>query len=103
MAAGPRRLSDALSELVLVRGLARVRGDGQLSAVWKAVAGARIAADTRPLDIRRGVLRVAVTNAPLLSELVGFHRVSLLELLTKDHPDLKINALKFILRGDESR
>jgi hypothetical protein len=99
----PRRLSDALSELIALRGLARVRGDAQLATIWKEVAGRRIAADTRVLGVRRGILRIAVTNAPLLSELVGFHRFSLLDALKQRFPELKVSGLKFVLRGEATR
>jgi predicted nucleic acid-binding Zn ribbon protein len=97
---GPRHLSGALSELIALRGLARVQGDSQLAAVWQDVAGSAIAAQTRPLGIRRGVLLIGVANAPLLSELAAFHKEELLEEFRKNHADLKIRGLKFRLRGD---
>lgn len=96
----PKQLSQALSELIALRGLARVRGESQLAGVWKEIAGGAIAANTRVLGIKRGVLQVGVSNAPLLSELASFHKGSLLEVLTKKHADLKIRDLKFLLKGD---
>jgi hypothetical protein len=102
-ASGPRRLSDALSELIALRGLARARGHAEISAVWKEVAGPKIAAETRILRVDRGVLTVGVTNSPLLGELVGFHRQALLEALQRRHPELRIADLKFRLRGNVSK
>lgn len=95
----PQPLSRALSELISLKGFARVRGENQLAAVWSEVAGPKIARQTRVLGIRRGVLQVAVTNAPLLSELASFHKPSLLRTLRKDHADLNIRDLKFRLQG----
>lgn len=102
-ASGPRRLSDALTELIALRGLARVRGHAEVSAVWKEVAGPRIAAETRILRVDRGVLTIGVTNSPLLGELVGFHRHALLEALKESRPELKITDLRFRLRGNTSK
>ncbi len=93
----PQRLSSALSELIAIRGYARVRGDAQLQSAWAETAGVVIARQTRAVAIRRGVLHVAVDHAPLLSELAGFYRQSLLEKLQKQHADLKIRDLKFKL------
>jgi hypothetical protein len=94
---GPQRLSLALSELVALRGYARVRGDAQLQSAWADAAGATIARQTRAIAVRRGILHIAVDHAPLLSELAGFYRQSLLEKLRERNSDLKIRDLKFKL------
>src|SRR5262245_48592854 len=105
---GPERLSLALTELIARRGYARVRGAGQLQSAWAEIAGVTIARQTRVLAIRRGVLHVAVGHAPLLSELAGYYRQTLLAKLQERHADLKIRDLKFKLDGglaapDQSR
>ena len=97
---GPLHLSQALSELVALRGLARVQSGSQLEAAWNNTAGAAIASATRVQGIRRGVMQVAVGNAPLLGELASFHKKTLLEAFRKDHPHLKVRDLKFVLKGD---
>ncbi len=97
---GPEHLSQALSRLIALRGLARVRGESQLQETWNKVAGERIANHTRALEIRRGVLCIGVGNAPMLGELASFHKQNLLKKLKADHPDLKIRDLKFKLRTD---
>jgi len=96
---GPQRLSLALSELIALRGYARVRGDAQLQSAWAEAAGASVARKTRALAIRRGVLHVAVEHAPLLSELAGYYRQALLEKLRELHGDLRIRDIKFKLDG----
>jgi len=95
----PRHLSGALSELIALKGLARVRGETQLATVWSDAAGPEIAAGTRVNGIRRGVLHIDVGNAALMGELAGFHKQSLLATLRKQHADLRIRDLKFRLRG----
>ena len=94
---GPQPLSQALSELINLRGYARVQGTAQLQSVWGAVAGATVARQTRATAIRRGVLQVSVAHAPLLAELAGFHRQALLEKLRAAHADLRIQDIKFRL------
>jgi len=97
---GPQRLSQALSELIAFRGYARVQGNAQLQSAWSAVAGATIARQTRALTIKRGVLNISVSSAPLLSELAGFYRVAFLEKFRESFAELRIKDLKFRLDSD---
>ena len=99
VARDPLPLSAALSELIALRGFARVRSDNELEAVWKKVAGPDLAKQTRPLAISRGTLTVSVENAPLLSELASFRSPELLQNLKQQAPHLKIKNLKFKLSG----
>jgi len=101
----PERLSQAVTDLIALRGWARVRGNAQLAEAWKSVAGAAgatVASGTRVVGIRRGVLQVAVANSPLLCELAAYHKVTLLAAFSRDHPELKIRDLKFVMRGSLS-
>jgi len=95
----PLPLSVALSELIALRGFARMRSDNELEAAWKKVAGPELAAQTRPTIVSRGTLTVAVENAPLLSELASFQGPELLQKLKQQFPHLKIKNLKFKLSG----
>src|SRR5205807_1392985 len=94
---GPQRLSLALNELIAFRGYAQVRGDAQLQSAWCDAAGSTIARQTRAVAIRRGVLHVSVAHAPLLSELAGYYRHTILEKLIELHAHLKVRDLKFKL------
>jgi hypothetical protein len=96
-ARGPQRLSLAVNELIALRGYARPRGDAQLQAAWRDAAGQTIARQTRAVAIRRGVLHVSVAHAPLLSELAGYFRQTLVEKLRELHAYLNIKDLKFKL------
>ena len=98
----PQPLAKALSELIAMRGFARVRGKTQLSDIWREVAGEHIAEFTKPIEVKRGVLHIAVSNSAMLGELVSFHQMNLLAELTSKHADLKIKSLKFKLRTSNS-
>lgn len=93
----PQPLSRTVSELVALRGYAATQGDSELQSVWARVAGAAVAAQTRAVAIRGGVLHVAVNSAPLLADLAGFHRAELLGRLCKHWGRLKVRDLKFRL------
>ena len=99
VARDPVPLSVALSELIAIRGFARVRSDSELETAWKQVAGPELAAQSRPLKVSRGTLTVSVENAPLLSELASFQGPELLQRLNQRYPHLKIKTLKFKLSG----
>ena len=100
---GPQRLALALSELIAVRGYARVQGNARLQSAWETVAGAAISRQTRAIAVKRGVLQVSVASAALLSELAGYYRVAFLKKLQADHVDLRIRDLKFRLDSDVGR
>jgi len=95
---GPQPLSAALSQLVSLRGLARVRSESQLAELWRDVAAAEWADKTRPVGVRRGILHVAVTSGPLRSELESFHKPGILQALQKAAPHLNLRGVKFQLQ-----
>jgi hypothetical protein len=98
--ADPQPLSKSITDLVALRGWARSRGDAELRTAWNEAAGAAWAKQTRARTIRRGVLHVGVANAPLLSELVAFHRRPLVKRLEERNPELRIKDIKFQLDSD---
>jgi len=100
---GPQPLSRALSELIALRGYARVQGPAQLQSAWAEAAGAAIARQTRAVAIRRGVLHVSVDHAPLLAELAGFFKQSLLQKFRELHAEMGIRELKFKLDSGVGR
>ncbi|MBM4074458.1 MAG: DUF721 domain-containing protein [Planctomycetes bacterium] len=99
MASDPQTLANALSQYIAIKGFARVQGDEELHAAWKTIAGDDLAKQTRPVQLTRGTLTVAVENAPLLNELVSFQSADLLTRLKAQFPHLKIRNLKFRLTG----
>ncbi len=99
MSHDPQPLSVALAELIALRGFARVGSDDELRSAWKRVAGEELATQTRPLQLTRGVLTIAVSSAPLLNELVSFSSADLLARLKQQVPHLNLKSLKFRLNG----
>jgi hypothetical protein len=99
----PQRLSGVLSELIALRGLARVQAGSQLEAAWKDAAGSDVAKATQVQGIKRGVLQVSVDNAPLLGELASYHKSTILTALQERNPHLKLRDLKFALKGKLKR
>ena len=96
----PQPLGDVLSRLIALRGYGRVRGQRQLADVWREAAGEKIAANTKVMGLKNGVLQIGVSNAALLSELASFHRHSLLDALRSSGRDLVIRDVKFRLRAE---
>ena len=101
--ADPQPLGKVLSELIALKGLARVHGNEQLQQAWKSVAGDNISRFSAVIDLTRGVLQVGVANTAILSELASFHKAKLLETLQQQHSHLKIRELKFRLKTDLKR
>jgi hypothetical protein len=91
----PQDIGTILSRLFAMRGYGRVQGDRQLQEAWLAVAGPELSQGTRAMAIKNGVLQVGVSNSALLAQLVGFHRVDLLEKLKTGYPHLKLKDIKF--------
>lgn len=95
----PLKLSTALTELIALRGYARIEEYKQFRRAWAAVAGEGFVKQTKVSRVTRGQLIIEVDNAPLLSELSGFHAAGLLSRLQTEFSELKIKGLKFRLKG----
>lgn len=95
----PLRLSAALTELIALRGYARIEEYKQFRRAWAAVAGEPLSRQTKVSRVLRGQLVIEVDNGALLSELSGFHSAGLLSRLQTEFSDLKIKGLKFRLKG----
>lgn len=79
--AGPEAIGGIVSRLFQMRGYGRTQGDAELGKLWSEIAGEQIAASTRVMGLRNGVLMIGVSSSPLLSELASFHHERLLEAL----------------------
>lgn len=97
----PQHLAQTISRLLSLRGIAQQRGHRELDDLWKQLVNSQVARQTRVHDVQRGVLRISVNNAPLLSELVSFHRIELLKKLQSEHPELNIQDIKFRLNEEK--
>ena len=92
----PKALADILAEVDALRGFGKPNARKTLETAWADVAG-EAAAQSHPLQIRSGVLHVAVRNAGLLDELSNFRKVELLNALRERHSGLKVRDLRFKL------
>ncbi len=98
--AEPHHVGKVLSELIALKGLARVHGTEQLQQAWRSVAGDDFGRKSRVIELTRGILNVGVSNSAVLNELAGFHKQSLLEQLQQQFAHLKIREIKFRLKTD---
>lgn len=99
----PQPFAKLISEVVALRGIAHEKGNSQLAELWREVAGEKIAGQTKSLGIRRGVLRIGVSNSALLSELASFYKQQLLDEIRGRDTEKKIKDLKFLLKGNIDR
>src|SRR4029078_3805994 len=67
----PKQMRDVLSQLLAKRGYAQVQTAATCDAACGKAVGQKLATDTRPGNVRRGVLEVLVRNPSVSSEL-GF-------------------------------
>lgn len=96
----PRSLADVLTDLEALRGYNKKNSREQLREAWSEVAG-EFASQSRALQVRAGVLHVAVTNPAVLDELSNFRKNALLSKLREKHPQLRLRNLKFKLSRPE--
>jgi predicted nucleic acid-binding Zn ribbon protein len=90
----PKSMRDVLSQLLAKRGYAQVQTAATCTAAWREAVGEKLAADTRPGNVKRGVLEVLVRNSVLVQEL-GFQRAKIVKTLNKLVPEQKVRDLRF--------
>ena len=90
----PKPMRDVLSQLLAKRGYAQVQTAATCDAAWREAVGEKIAADTRPGNVRRGVLEVLVRNSSVLQGL-AFEKTRIVKTLTKLIPEHQIRDLRF--------
>jgi predicted nucleic acid-binding Zn ribbon protein len=102
---GPEVLGEVLSRLFTARGWGRRQERLRLEQAWAEAIGPERADQTRVGAIRRGVLEIEVGTAPLLQELVHFHKRRLLEQVRRRLHGVTVTDLRFragIVNGDRS-
>lgn len=90
----PKKMADVLSNLMSKRGYARELSTSSLDDIWQQTVGPRFAGDTRPGNIKRGVLEVLVSSSAVVMEL-EFEKKKLLTKIQAAAPDQKIKDLRF--------
>src|ERR1700682_6553143 len=92
--ARPRPIANILSDLMARRGYGRVQAAGALSETWRQAAGEQLGRESRPGQLRRGVLEVTVSNSTLAQEM-SFQKPALLKKLAQLAPHEEIRDLRF--------
>jgi hypothetical protein len=87
-------MRDVLSQLLAKRGYAQVQTAACCQAAWREAVGDKLAADTRPGSVRRGILEVLVRNSSVLQEL-SFAKAGIVKSLTRLVPDQRIRDVRF--------
>jgi predicted nucleic acid-binding Zn ribbon protein len=90
----PRPIANILSDLIASSGYARIQASGSLGEAWREAAGELLARQSRPGQVRRGVLEISVGNSTLAQEM-SFHKPALLAKLAALVPDENIRDLRF--------
>ena len=92
----PAQLGQLLQNIVRRKGLAEESSGDALSKLWKQTAGERISSKSHVRRLRNGVLEIGVTNGAILEELTSYLHHELLPVLQSQHPEPKIENLKFV-------
>lgn len=98
----PVALGVALRGMLQRRGLFREIEDRKAMEAWGEVAGPTLAGDSWPLRIEKGVLWIAVNNAPLANHLC-YLRPMLLRRIRERFPTLRIREIRVQLRPERDR
>jgi predicted nucleic acid-binding Zn ribbon protein len=89
----PQPIGDVLAQLMARRGYARVQSGNDCGEAWRQAAGEAIAARSRAMHVRGGVLEVLVSHSTLVQEL-GYQKPALLARLAELLPDARIHDWK---------
>lgn len=89
----PQRIADVMAGLMARKGYGRIEGTEQTRLAWATAAGEKLSAQTRPGNVRRGVLEIFVRNSTALQEL-NFQRKQILQRFQKLLPELKVRDLR---------
>ena len=92
----PIPLGQLLDQIVRRRGIAEKSGQQNLNRIWTATAGERIGQRSSVKRLRGGVLEVGVSSGAVLEELNSYLKQDLLSSIRTGHPELRIQALKFV-------
>lgn len=66
---GPRKVGDAVNDLLARRGYARMQDAADQQQAWTQAVGQQLAADSRVGQLRCGVFEIIVRNSAVLQEL----------------------------------
>jgi predicted nucleic acid-binding Zn ribbon protein len=90
----PKPVRNALSQLLAKKGYAQIQTANACTTAWREAVGEKIAASTRPGNVRRGILEVLVRNNAVLQDL-AFLKTKAVRALTRLIPEQQIKDIRF--------
>jgi len=90
----PKAMGDVMSQLLARRGYAQVQTAASCESAWRSAVGDKLAIQTRPGNIKRGVLEVLVASSSVMQEL-AFLKAKVIKQLAQLAPDQKIRDVRF--------
>jgi predicted nucleic acid-binding Zn ribbon protein len=91
-------IQSLLNRLMNERGYAAVQGGEAIREAWMQVVGPELAGQSKPGNLRAGVLHIHVADSLTLQEL-HFRKRELLQKMQAGNKQLRISDLKFKLSG----
>lgn len=89
----PQRIDELLSKLLARRGYGQLQAIDELNRVWHDVVNSKLAADSRPGNVRSGTLDVFAKNSAVVQELT-FQTGAILRKLGEMAPNMGIKKLR---------
>jgi len=96
-----RKASDLLGSLLAPDVAAKADGWSRFFSFWTKAAGENLAAHSRPVDVRNGIVYVEATH-PGWIQLLQMEQNRILETIRRTFPELGISGIAFKLAKDGS-
>jgi len=96
-----RKASDLLGSLLAPDVAAKADGWSRFFSFWTKAAGENLAAHSRPVDVRNGIVYVEATH-PGWIQLLQMEQNRILETIRRTFPELGISGIAFKLAKDAS-
>lgn len=92
-------LARALDKQLAALGLADRMLEDQLVGAWEEIVGAANAGNSRPVQLKRAELIIAVAQPALMYDLDRFHKAEILRRLQERFGRTKIRVIRFRVGG----
>ena len=90
----PKRMADILSRLIARKGYGRLQSTAGFQEAWATAVGGLLAGQSRPGNVRRGILEVTVENSAVAQEL-QFNKQQVVSKLKEIISDCVIHDIRF--------
>lgn len=97
----PKSIDKILPAVIRNLGIEQKMEEVSLRSRWREVVGDVIAAQSRPLDIRGGILFIAVGNNVWMHEM-RFQRTRIMEKIKYRFPGLKVKEIRLVIEREKS-